>query len=142
VAFNVIPQVGEFIGANTEVEIGLLLELNRVLKNPVPVVSTAVYVPTFVGMSQCVTLDLEGVMTAQELRTLLEDVHNVSVIDNPKDKEYSTPYGTAETSQIYVSRIREDALNSGMIQFFVTCDNLKAGAAQEVVNRLTHCFLK
>lgn len=140
VAFNVIPQVGEFTGANTDAETGLLLELNRVLKNPTPVVSTAVYVPTFIGMSQCVTLDIKGVMSAKEVQTILSDVHGVSVIDSPENKEYSTPYGTAETAQIYVSRIREDALSAGIIQLFITCDNLRAGAAQEVMNRLEYCL--
>lgn len=136
VAFNVIPQVGEFTGANTDAETGLLLELNRVLDKPVPVTSTAVYVPTFIGTSQCVTIDLEGVMTADDLRTLLRDVHGVNVIDKPEEKEYTTPYGTAETSGIFVSRIREDALSSGTVQLFVTCDNLRAGAACEIMDRL------
>lgn len=136
VAFNVIPKVGEFVGSNTDVETGLLLELNRVLKSPVPVLSTSVYVPTFVGISQSVTLDFNGAITASDVKTLLEKADGISVIDNPEQNEYSTPYGTAETSQIFVSRIRENPLAPGTIQLWVTCDNLRTGSALQVVKVL------
>ncbi len=136
VAFNVLPQVGDFNGANTDAEMGLLLELNRVLEKPVPVLSTAAYVPTFIGVSQCVTLDLESVMTAAEFKSLIKDTHGVNLLDSPEKEEYTTPYGTAETSGIFVSRVRDQALCPGTIQFFMTCDNLRAGAASEVLHRL------
>ncbi len=136
VAFNVVPQVGGFKGANTDAETGLLLELNRVLEKPVPVLSTAVFVPTFIGMSQAVTLELEGVMGADKVRSLLQDSHGINVIDNPDMMEYTTPYGTAETTGVFVSRIREDALSSGTLQMFIACDNLRAGAAMQVLQRL------
>ncbi|MFT7145091.1 MAG: aspartate-semialdehyde dehydrogenase [Alphaproteobacteria bacterium] len=136
VAFNVVPQVGEFTGNNSEAEIGLLLELNRVLETPVPVISTAVYVPTFIGMSQSVTLDFNGTIKAAEVRKILEGLEGVSVIDNPEKGEFSTPYGTAETSQIFISRIRDNALTPGSLQFWVTCDNLRTGAALQVTKIL------
>lgn len=136
VAFNVIPQVGEFVGANTSVETAILLELNRVLVAPVPVIATALYVPTFVGMSQSVTLDFNGVIKASEVRKALEVVEGISVIDNPERSEFSTPYGAAETSQVFVSRIRENALTPGSLQFWVTCDNLRTGAAVQVLKVL------
>lgn len=136
VAFNVLPQVGEFNGVHTDAEMGLLLELNRVLEKPVPVLATAAYVPTFIGVSQCVTLDLEGVMSASEFKSLIKDTHGVNLIDNPDKEEYTTPYGSAETSGIFVSRVRDQALCPGTVQFFMTCDNLRAGAASEVLSRL------
>tara|TARA_R110000868_G_scaffold218576_2_gene469203 strand:+ start:130229 stop:131230 length:1002 start_codon:yes stop_codon:yes gene_type:complete len=136
VAFNVIPQVGDFTGANTEAETALLLELNRVLKTPTPVLSTAVYVPTFVGMSQSVTLDFNGVITAGDVRDILGKIEGVSVIDAPEKCEYSTPYGTAETSHIFVSRVRDNPLTPGAIKLWLTCDNLRTGAALQVVKVL------
>lgn len=135
-AFNVIPQVGNFVGAQTDVETGILLELNRVLEKPVPVTTTAVYVPTFVGVSQSVTLEFEGAPSVDDVRKTLADSEGLVVIDNVEKGEFTTPYGTAETSQVFVSRIRADALNPNKVQLFVACDNLRTGAALQVIKVL------
>lgn len=136
IAFNVLPQVGEFAGVNTDVETGVLLELNRVLTKPVPVTATALYVPTFVGVSQSVVVEFEGAPKVDELRSLLNNAEGVCVIDNPEKGEYTTPYGTAETSQVFVSRVRADSLNPNKVQMFIACDNLRTGAAVQVMKVL------
>lgn len=128
IAYNVIPHVGDFKGAHTDGELALMLETNRALTMPVSITSTAVYVPTFVGVSQTVTVDVEGEIDTSKLKEVFEAVAGVAVIDKPEDKEYSTPFGSAETDGIYVSRIRTDMLTKTKLQFWLAGDNVRLAA--------------
>ena len=128
IGYNVIPQVGDFKGAHTDAEIAMIMETNRALTQPVPLMATFVYVPTFVGISQSVTLDVNAGFELKKVREMLEKSETLRLIDNPEKGEYSTPFGTAETDAIYISRLREDMLSQGKLQFWMTGDNIRLAA--------------
>lgn len=139
IAYNIIPQVGDFKGKHTDGELALMLETNRALTVPVSITTTTVYVPTFIGVSQTVTVDVDGAIEADKMKDIFEKVQGVAVIDKPEEKQYSTPFGTAETDAVYVSRIREDMLGKGKLQFWLAGDNVRL-AALSALNAVQKMF--
>lgn len=131
IAFNVIPQVGAFAegASSTDVEMSAIIETNRIMGAQLPITCTAVYVPTFIGASQSLTIEFNSAVSAEEARKVLEEAEDIMLIDNVKNGEYSTPFGAAETDYVYTSRIRQDAINPNILSLWVVCDNLRKGCA-------------
>lgn len=134
-AFNVLPQVGGFeANGMTNTEQSMIIEVNKLINSTVPMSVTNVHVPTFVGTAQSVTVELEGPVTADEARSVFTDDSALCVIDNPKEQEYSTPFGSAETDVIYVSRVREDQSAANCLSMWLVADNLRKGSALNIVD--------
>ena len=128
IGFNVIPQVGAFKGAHTDAEFALMTQTNRLLDKPIPVTATALTVPTFVGVSVAANVVFLDTVDVAAIRDILAGHDYITVIDDPQKQEYSTPFGTAETDSIYVSRLRDDMLTGRVVQLWITCDNLRAAS--------------
>ena len=130
-AFNCIPQVGQFEegATSTNVEMSTFAQTNQVLGSQIPMTVTGVYVPTFVGASQSVAIEFNGPLSAEEARVILEKADGITVIDAPEKGEYSTPFGAAETDQVFVSRIRKDLMNPNVLHMWIVTDNLRKGSA-------------
>ena len=140
-AFNCIPHVGEFSGGDkTSAELGLVLEVNRVLKEQIPVSATCIQVPTFSGCSQSLTIEFNDSVEADKAREVLQSQEGVEVIDKPEERAYSTPIGASETNYVYASRIRNDALNPNLLCLWVVTDNLRKGSALNAVQILELMF--
>jgi aspartate-semialdehyde dehydrogenase len=133
-AFNVLPKVGTFQpdGA-TSAEKAFTADLTHLMGVAVPVSATCVHVPTFIGEGQSVNVEFSLPMTAAKARDILGKVDGVAVIDNPKSGEYATPYGAAETTHVFVSRIRDDGSAPNTLNLWVVADNLRTGCAQNMV---------
>jgi aspartate-semialdehyde dehydrogenase len=135
IAFNVIPQAGEFRDdGSTDDEYMIAGELKKILGEEIAVSATCVLVPTFASHAAAVHVELERPFSPEEARALLRESPGLMVIDR-RDEEggYVTPVEAAGEWAVYVSRIRADAALPNGLALWVVADNLrKAGALNPV----------
>ena len=133
IAFNVIPQAGDFLddGSTTE-EWKLVVETKKILDPAIKVSATCVRVPVFVGHSEAVNIEFENEISADEARAILREAPGVMVVDKRENGGYVTPSRRRRLCT-YVSRIREDPTVENGLSLWVVSDNLRKGAALNAV---------
>ena len=134
IAFNVIPQAGDFQddGSTTE-EWKLVVETKKILDPKIKLTATCVRVPVFVGHSEAVNIEFENEISADEARAILREAPGVMVVDKREDGGYVTPVECVGEYATYVSRIREDPTVDSGLSLWVVSDNLRKGAALNAV---------
>ena len=134
IAFNVIPQAGDFLddGSTTE-EWKLVVETKKILDPKIKLSATCVRVPVFVGHSEAVNIEFENEISADEARAILREAPGVMVVDKREAGGYVTPIECVGDFATYVSRIREDSTVDNGLSLWVVSDNLRKGAALNAV---------
>ena len=136
IAFNLIPQIDEFLdNGYTKEEMKLVWETQKILgdKN-IQVNPTAVRVPVFYGHSEAVNVETRKKLTADEVRALLTQAPGVEVVDDHAPGGYPTPVTHASGNDaVYVGRIREDESHPSAINLWIVSDNIRKGAALNAV---------
>ena len=134
IAFNVIPQAGDFQddGSTTE-EWKLVVETKKILDPKIKLTATCVRVPVFVGHSEAVNIEFEKEISAAEARNILREAPGVMVVDKREAGGYVTPVECVGEYATYVSRIREDPTVDSGLSLWVVSDNLRKGAALNAV---------
>ncbi len=125
IAFNCIPMVGKTAdGVQTSIEEAVKHDV-LAFAGVEPIV-TGITIPSFVGCSQSVVIKTDKHLMPGDVRNILEGNPNLRVIDNLEKGEVSTPFGSAETDPIYISRIRT---GKDYIQLWISSDTLRKGSA-------------
>jgi aspartate-semialdehyde dehydrogenase len=134
IAFNVIPQCGDFNddGATTE-EWKLVVETKKILDPAIKVTATCVRVPVFVGHSEAVNIEFENEISAAQARAILREAPGVMLVDKQEDGGYVTPVECVGDYATFVSRVREDSTVENGLSLWVVSDNLRKGAALNAV---------
>jgi len=134
IAFNVIPQAGDFLddGSTTE-EWKLVVETKKILDPAIKVSATCVRVPVFVSHSEAVNIEFEDEISADQARDILREAPGVMVVDKREPGGYVTPVEAVGEYATYVSRIREDPTVENGLSLWVVSDNLRKGAALNAV---------
>ncbi len=134
IAFNVIPQCGDFQddGSTTE-EWKLVVETKKILDPAIKVSATCVRVPVFVGHSEAVNIEFEKEISAAQARAILREAPGVMLIDKREDGGYVTPVECVGDYATFVSRVREDPTVDSGLSLWVVSDNLRKGAALNAV---------
>jgi len=132
-AFNLFPRVGGFEGGHTEAERELMDELPRVIRGPVPLSVTAVQAPIFCGLAVSANFELHSEASAGQVRETLANSPGVSVIDEPSEEGYPDTMLAMSCQDILVGRVREDPSKPRSIQLWISADNLRRGAAVNMV---------
>lgn len=130
IAFNVLPQVGEFIGDETAMEWSINAEIKKVLQSDIKVHANCAFVPTFIGDAAFVNAEFNDEVDADEIRNLMQGVKNVVVFDKTVDGGYVSVDDVQGEDSVYISRIRQDVSVDNGISFWTVADNLRAGAAK------------
>ncbi|MGH8113970.1 MAG: aspartate-semialdehyde dehydrogenase [Rhodanobacteraceae bacterium] len=136
IAFNVIPQGGDFLeNGYTSEEMKLVWETRKILEDDaIQVNPTVVRVPVFFGHSEAVHIETRDKITADAARALLESAPGVVVVDERKAGGYPTPVGhAAGKDPVFVGRIREDISHPNGLDLWVVSDNIRKGAALNAV---------
>jgi aspartate-semialdehyde dehydrogenase len=133
IAFNVIPQAGNFVDdgqGETDEEKKLRNETRKILELPtLPVSGTCVRVPVFTGHSLSIHAQFDRPITADRAREILSTASGVKLQDVP------TPLDAAGIDPSLVGRIRQDQSfedGTGLVMF-ISNDNLRKGAALNAV---------
>jgi len=133
IAFNVIPQAGNFVDdglGETDEEKKLRNESRKILELPDLLVSgICVRVPVFTGHSLAINAEFERPISPERARELLATAPGVQLVDVP------TPLAAAGADPSLVGRIRADeGVPDGRgLAFFISNDNLRKGAALNAV---------
>lgn len=134
IAFNVIPQIGEFMDSGfTQEEFKMMAETQKILDPAIQVVATCVRVPVFVGHSESVSVEFEGPVTAEQARGILRNAPGCQVIDKREDGAYVCPIEAAGEDAVFISRVRKDPSVEFGLSMWIVADNLRKGAALNAV---------
>ncbi|ABE04901.1 aspartate-semialdehyde dehydrogenase [Rickettsia bellii] len=130
IAFNLFPHIGDLNkDGYTSEESKIALELQKIIGDHLKVSVTSVRVPVFVGHSISVNIEFSSKVDAKEVEEILEDADGVVMISQTKDLAYISPTEVVGEDAVYVSRIRDDESKENAINLWITCDNLRKGAA-------------
>ena len=131
IAFNVIPHIDQFgDGGYTGEELKLVNEVRKILELPDLAISpTTVRVPVFTAHSVAVNAETEVKVTAQRAREAFASFPGLKLWDEPAENRYPMPVTVEGQDECYVGRIREDLSLSNGLNFWVSGDQLRKGAA-------------
>ncbi len=135
IAFNVIPQIDDFIESGyTKEEIKMVNETRKIMEDDsIRITATCVRVPVYIGHSEAINIETERKLTAKEAREILSKAPGVVVIDEPATLKYPIPIDAAGKDETFVGRIREDESIPNGLNLWVVSDNLRKGAALNTI---------
>ena len=143
IAFNAIPHIDMFMeNGYTKEEMKMVWETKKILEDDDIVVNpTCVRVPVFYGHSEACHIETRDKISAEEVRSLLENSPGIVVIDEHADGGYPTAVTeSAGNDPVYVGRIREDISHANGINLWVVADNVRKGAATNSV-QIAECLV-
>ena len=132
VAFNLIPQVGEFgAGSRTGAEWEIERQTRDILGlADLPMVVTCVQVPTFYGQAYSVCVETERPMALEGARALLRDAPGVLLAD---EGCYPTLADVVGSDATHVGRLRDDPTVPNGLVMWIVLDGLRKGGATNAV---------
>ena len=132
IAFNAIPQIGDFEenGYTTE-EMKMVRETQKIFEDPDIVVNpTCVRIPVFYGHSEAVHIETREKISVEDAQQLFREAENVELMDDHKPGGYPTAVlDAAGKDPVYVGRVREDISHDRGLSMWVVSDNVRKGAA-------------
>ena len=144
IAMNVLPHVDDFFDDGyTGEEHKMINETRKIMHLPgLPISTTCVRVPVPTSHSEAVHVEFERPVDPEEARKLLSDFDGIALVDAPRSNQYPMPHTSTGRDEVFVGRIRKDLSHPNGIAFWLSCDNLRKGAAlnalqimDEVVSR-------
>jgi aspartate-semialdehyde dehydrogenase len=135
IAFNCLPQVDAFgeLGYTGE-EWKIAHETHKILADStIRLSATSVRVPVYRCHCEAVNVETAQKLTAQEARQLLATAPGVMVVDDPEKCHYPMPVTATGRDEVFVGRIREDPSHDRALNLWVVSDNLRKGAALNMV---------
>ena len=136
IAFNVLPQVGEFFGDETKYEWAMNVEIKKLLNENIKVHANCAFVPAFIGIGAFVNVECTQEVDVDDVRNLMRATKGVVVFDKHTDLGYVSLNDVQSESDIYVSRLRQDISVENGFSFWCVADDLRAGGAQNAYNVL------
>jgi len=135
IAFNLIPQVGDFVsGGRTRGEWLTESQARRVLDLPdLPITVTSLYVPIFFGQACIVNVETEHPLDAVAARALLREAPGVLLVDEGAADGYLTPGDVIGSEATHVGRVRDDPTVPYGLALWITIDGLRKGGAVNAV---------
>ena len=121
----------DWVGDESDEEAKLIAETRKILELPdLPISATCARVPVLVGHSEAIWAELEEPLTETQATAILAAAPSVRVLELP---EFPTPKSAAGGDDVLVGRIRADRANPNGIALFLSCDNLRKGAALNAI---------
>ena len=134
IAFNVIPQIGDFLDSgDTAEEWRMVAETKKILDPSVRITATCVHVPVFAGHAEAVNIEFEDFLDEDEARDILRESPGLMVIDKREPGGYVTPVECVGDYATFISRIRQDSTVENGLSLWCVSDNLRKGAALNAV---------
>jgi len=135
IASNLIPRIGKALDDGfTSEEMKLMLESRKILGLPeLPIVATAVRVPTLVSHAEAVFVETERECSLEKAREIWSQSEGVELLDELNRDVYPMNINTANRDSVAVGRIRRDPSVTHGLCFWVVSDNLRKGAALNAV---------
>lgn len=144
IAFNLIPQIGDFDeeGISKE-EWKMQNEGRKIWHKPELLVNcTCVRVPVMRSHSESITLHCKKPVDVERAREVLKNAAGVQLKDEPQKGVYPMPIDTTDQDDVFVGRIRKDITDPSGQTLTVFCcgDQIRKGAATNAVQILEECL--
>ncbi|MCL0057577.1 aspartate-semialdehyde dehydrogenase [Dehalococcoidales bacterium] len=135
IAFNLLPEIDVFLdNGYTKEEWKLVEETRKIMHaEDIAISATCVRVPVFTGHSEAIHVEFSHPISPDEARRILAQAPGVKVLDDPTISLYPQPWSAADTNEVFVGRIRQDASHPCGLVMWVVADNLRKGAALNAV---------
>lgn len=137
IAYNVIPQIGDFDDMGySEEEMKMQKEARKMLHLPELAINcTCVRVPVFRSHSESITMRFEKDITPAKAKHILSQTPGVVLMDEPYKRVYPTPIIAQNQNDVFVGRIRKDLSSNDDKSLSLWCcgDQLRKGAATNAV---------
>ena len=135
IANNALPQVDVFLeNGYTNEERKMLVESRKILHQPeLPLSATCVRIPTERAHAIAVHADFDKPITPEEAHRRWAAQPGLSVIDGRAAGEWPTPLDADGIDDTLVGRARVDVTNPNGLAWWVVADNLRKGAALNIV---------
>ncbi len=154
IAFDCLPHIDRFDESGyTREELKMVRETRKILGAPdLAISATTVRVPVFIGHGEAINVQFEREMNAERALAILRDskqAPGVHVVDGPTDDPNAVPIRKDNLERTYpvsrdlekpeladmvlVGRVRDDSTMPNTINLWVVADNLRKGAATNVV---------
>ncbi|NIA22829.1 MAG: aspartate-semialdehyde dehydrogenase [Proteobacteria bacterium] len=135
---NVIPQIDLFEkNGYTVEEMKMLRETRKILHDKsIKVDATCVRVPVVRAHGESCFIKLKRKFEIPDIRTMLNEVPGVKVVDNIENLKYPTPSSVSGRDDVYVGRIRRSNIDDMALDMWIVSDNLRKGAALNAVQIL------
>lgn len=106
-------------------------ETRKTLMQPdLPIEVTCIRVPVMRAHSMSVNVEFDGpAPSVDDVRNALTNSPGVRLVDDRANNHFPTPCEAADSDDILVGRIRQDASNANAISLFCCGDQLRKGAA-------------
>ncbi len=133
--FNVIPHIDDFLASGyTQEEMKLVHETQKILGDlSIRVTATAVRVPVLGGHALAVNIELAQEFGLDDVTQLLSSSPGIVVQDNLAQQQYPMPLYAHHQNEVFVGRLRRDPSQSRTLDMWIVADNLRKGAATNVV---------
>lgn len=135
IAYNVIPQIGDFdeMGYSQE-EMKMQNEGRKIFHNPdLKVNCTCVRVPVYRSHSESITIETDKEISLEKAKELLAKADGVKLVDDLANKIYPMPLDTSNQDLIYVGRVRKDISQDNSLVLWCCGDQVRKGAATNAV---------
>lgn len=137
IAFNLIPQIGEFDenGYSSE-EMKMQNEGRKILhSDDLKVTCTCIRIPVFRSHSESITLSFKKEIDVKKAKELIMESEGVKLVDDPHNQIYPMPLDTTNQDLVYVGRIRKDLSRDDNKSLTLWCcgDQVRKGAATNAV---------
>lgn len=136
IAFNVIPQIDAFTeNGYTREEMKIINETRKIFADDkIHIDVTAVRVPVFYGHSAAISVETSESVTVSEIKALIGNMPGIEITDEDDLNEYPTPVTDAASQEtLYVGRIRQQQASVNRFELWVTADNIRACAANNML---------
>jgi aspartate-semialdehyde dehydrogenase len=118
----------------TKEEMKMVNETRKIMEDDsIAVTATTVRVPVFFGHSESVNIETKEPVSADEVKTLLENSPGIKVMDDPGQNVYPLATDAAGQDLTLVGRIRQDESIPNGINMWIVADNIRKGAATNTV---------
>lgn len=135
IAFNLFPHIEEFHeNGFTNEETKMVEESRKILHLPdLAISATCVRVPVLIGHSEAVHIEFKEAVSPDLVREILTTAPGIQVMDDPNTNMYPMPINAAGKDEVLAGRIRQDTVNRKQISMWLSCDNLRKGAALNAI---------
>lgn len=130
IAFNLIPQIGEFEkNGYSKEEMKFVHESRKILhSSEFEVNCTCVRVPVIRCHSESITLECTNEIELNKIKNVLKKFNGIKLYE-----PYPTPLECNDQDLIYVGRIRKNPFNSYTVNLWCCGDQLRKGAATNAI---------
>lgn len=134
-AYNVIPHIDAFTDNDyTKEEMKTFYETRKIMhSDEIKVSTTCVRVPVMRAHSEAIWVETAKPLEIAEVRKAWEKAPGLKVVDEPENKKYPMPLDAAGKDLVFVGRLRRDIADDCGINFWLSGDQIKKGAALNAV---------